>query len=577
MQSNDGSLLPEQPSGIETVGGSAGQFSQWTPGLTERQSNTGLNSQNQGSSWDGGAQSSTPDDGLYHPGRKTAGTQETKKSATDNGLASSGSQGANGWSQDSGQPQAGSAAWGTAGTASGGQWVQGTTSGSTGSNAGQASIEAKSPQTSMTRSGLQATPTPSQAPTPYESSQYEGQNTWGNGNGGQWSSSSSLPQAGAGTPDDGMYHPEYSNTNGQGAQQWTPDDGLYHPDEWSPSSTTKPTSTSSLPENTATQSSPPLSSSSTTSTPTATSNPSNSTTTSTNEAKKLAIPITLGVATAAMAGIILWWLYRKVQDAKAERKRMNTLEEGGYIQGPRLSFFKRRLATLCSYSLSKSATKSTPVAARSSLSISESPCKQCDGHSDASETSSLDETSSRDIEKLQPPEYSSSTESLTPEGHRRGDISMPYNTQKADTCARPRTVTPTSLPGVPEEPEESEEAKEAEEPSPQITPVDSKGAVEEVYTVEISFNPISAKHVELKQGQTARILKEYGDGWALCYLPKSKAEGLAPRAYLSATPVKRQVSSSSNPMQHPQYNVSQFSFSSQSTNLGLDWAQPSSR
>lgn len=192
---------------------------------------------------------------------------------------------------------------------------------------------------------------------------------------------------------------------------------------------------------------------------------------------------------------------------------MNTLEEGGYIQGPRLSFFKRRLATLCSYSLSKSATKSTPVAARSSLSISESPCKQCDGHSDASETSSLDETSSRDIEKLQPPEYSSSTESLTPEGHRRGDISMPYNTQKADTCARPRTVTPTSLPGVPEEPEESKEAKEAEEPSPQITPVDSKGAVEEVYTVEISFNPISAKHVELKQGQTAKILKEYGDGW----------------------------------------------------------------
>lgn len=186
---------------------------------------------------------------------------------------------------------------------------------------------------------------------------------------------------------------------------------------------------------------------------------------------------------------------------------MNTLEEGGYIQGPRPSFFKRSLAKLCSYSLSKSATKPTPVAARSSLSICESPCKQCDGNADVSETSS------RDIEKLQPPEYSSSTESLAPEGHRRGDISMPYNTQNAETCARPRNATPTSLPGVPEEPEESEEAKEAEEPSPQITPVDSKGAVEEVYTVEISFNPISAKHVELKQGQTARILKEYGDGW----------------------------------------------------------------
>ncbi|KAE8307801.1 hypothetical protein BDV41DRAFT_582069 [Aspergillus transmontanensis] len=514
MQSIDGFLPPEQPSGIETAGGSASQFNQGSPGLTERQSNATLNSPNQSPSWDGGAQSSMLDDGLYHPGQKTSGTQETKKWTSDNAVPSSGSQGTNGWSQNSGQSQAGSGAWGTAGTASRGQWAQGTTPGSTGSNAGAAA------------------------------------------------------------PDNGLYHPEQSNTNGQGTQQWTPGDGLYHPGEWSPTSTTKPTSTSSLPESTATQSSTPLSSSSITSKPTATSNPSNSTTTSTNEATKLAIPISLGVASAAMAAIILWWLYRKVKDAKAEKKHINTLEEGGHIQDPRPSSFRRSLATLCDYCLFKSATKPTPVAAHSSLSICESPCKQCDGYSDVSETSSLDETSSRDIEKLQPPGYAASAEMLVPEGHRRGDISMPYNTQRAETCARPRTATPTSLPGVPEEPEESEESGEF---SPPITPVDSKDAVEEVYTVELSFNPISAKHVELKQGQTAKILKKYGDGWALCYIPESRAEGLAPRAYLSATPVKRQVSSSSNLMQHPQYNVSQFSFSSQSTNLGLDGGQSSSR
>ncbi|KAE8336073.1 hypothetical protein BDV24DRAFT_155492 [Aspergillus arachidicola] len=415
MQSIDGFLPLEQPSGIETTGGSANQFNQGSPGITERQSNATLNSPYQSPSWDGGAQSSTPDDGLYHPGQKTSGPQETKKWTTDNG-----------------------------------QWAQGTTSGSTGSNAGAAA------------------------------------------------------------PDNGLYHPEQSNTNGQGTQLWTPGDGLYHPSEWSPTSTTKLTSTSSIPNSPATQSSPPLSSPSITSKPTATSNPSNSTTTSMNEATKLAIPISLGVVSAAMAAIILWWLYRKVKDAKAEKKRINTLEEGDYIQDPRPSSFRRSLATLCDYCLFKSATKPTPVAARSSLSVCESPCKQCDGYSGVSETSSLDETSSRDIEKLQPPEYAASAEMLVPEGHRRADISMPYKTQRAETCARPRTVTPTSLPGVPEEPEESEEAGEF---SPPITPVDSKGAVEEVYMVELSFNPISAKHVELKQGQTAKILKKYGDGW----------------------------------------------------------------
>ena len=81
---------------------------------------------------------------------------------------------------------------------------------------------------------------------------------------------------------------------------------------------------------------------------------------------------------------------------------------------------------------------------------------------------------------------------------------MPYTTQKAETCVRPRTATPTSLPGVPEEPEGSEES------SPQITPVDSQGAV---YSVELSFKPVRVKQIELKQGQTAIISKEYGDGW----------------------------------------------------------------
>ncbi|KAE8322568.1 hypothetical protein BDV39DRAFT_209705 [Aspergillus sergii] len=502
MQSIDGFLPPEQPSGIETAGGSASQFNQGSPGLTERQSIAGLYSP---ASWDGGAQSSTPDDGLYHPGLKTSGTQETKKWTTDNGVSSSGSQGTNGWSRDSGQSQAGSGVWGTAGTASGGQWAQGTTSGRTGSNAGLASIEAKSPQTSTTTSGLQATQTPLRTFTGNASPYYERQNTWGHGNAGQSAPGSSLSQGDAAAPDDGLYHPEQSKTNGQGTQQWTPDDGLYYPGEWSPGSTAKPTSTLSLPESTPTQLSPSLSSSSVTSKPTATNNPSNSSTTnSTHDATKLAIPVSLGVVSAAMAGVILWWLYRKTQAAKAARKRNDTLEEGDSVQDAGPSFFKRSLATLSGYSLFKSARKPTPIADRSSVSIYESPCKQCEGHCEGSETSS------HDIVKLQPPKYAASAEMLVPEGHRRGDISMPYNTQKAETCARPRTTTPTSLPGVPEEPEGSEEAEEF---SPPITPVDSKCAVEEVYTVELSFKPINAKHVELKQGQTAKILKKYGDGW----------------------------------------------------------------
>ncbi|KAE8369201.1 hypothetical protein BDV27DRAFT_166139 [Aspergillus caelatus] len=495
----------EYPKRLDTAGENANRFDQWGPGITQRQSNAGLYSPNQRPSWDRGAQSSTLDDGLYHPGRKTLGGEETKKSAAENGLPSSGYQGTNGWSQDGGVWQPGGGVGGT-----GGQWSQGTTPGNTVANAGQASIEGTSPQSSTTTSSLQATQAasktrPTQTATPSASLGYKGQGTSGNGKGGQSApGSGGLSQAGVAAPDDGLYHPEHSSTNGQGAQQWTPGGELDHPGAWGSGSTTKPISTYSRPESTATHLSPPLSSSSITSSPTATNNPSDSTTTNTHDATKLAVPVSLGAVTAVMAGFILWWLYRRYQATKAARKRNNTLEEGDYTKGTGPSFFKRSFATLCGYSLFKFARKPPRVIAPSFLRIRKRSGNQCEDHLDANDTPSLDETSIHDIEKLQPPEYATSTEMVAPDYHRGGDISMPYTTQKAETCIRPRTATPTSLPGVPEEPEGSEES------SHPITPLDSQGAV---YSVELSFKPVRVKQIELKQGQTAILSKEYGDGW----------------------------------------------------------------
>ncbi|KAE8164558.1 hypothetical protein BDV40DRAFT_286879 [Aspergillus tamarii] len=507
MQSQDAFPSSEQPSDID---GSANQLDERGPDLAQKQSNAGLYSPNQSPSWDGGTQPSTLDDGLYHPGRKTSGSQEAKNSAVENGLSSSGYRGTNAWSRDGSVWQPGVGVGGTAGTASGGQWSQGTTPGNTVPNAGQASIEGTIPHSSTTTSSLQSTQTasktqPAKTATPNASLGYEGQSTSGNGKGGQSApGSGGVSQAGVAAPNDGLYHPEYSSPNGQGAQQWTPGGELNHPGEWGPGSTTKPTSTYSRPESTTTHLSTPLSSSSITSSPTATNNPSDSTTANTHNATKLAVPVSLGAVTAVMAGFILWWLYRRFQAAKAAKKRNNTLEEGDDTKDTGTSFFKRTLATLRAYSLFKSTRKPTGVIAIPSLRISRSSGSQCETHLDANETRSLDETSFHDIEKLQPPEYATSTEMVAPDYHRGGDISMPYTTQKAETCVRPRTATPTSLPGVPEEPEGSEES------SPQITPVDSQGAV---YSVELSFKPVRVKQIELKQGQTAIISKEYGDGW----------------------------------------------------------------
>ncbi|OGM44762.1 hypothetical protein ABOM_007381 [Aspergillus bombycis] len=568
---------------------------------------TGLYSRYQGSSWDGQTQSVTPDDGLYHPGQRGSGDQKTQTSATGNGISYSGqsmtggqwaqssrpdggvsatgqgrpgSQGTNGWSQDGSLSQSGGTGWNTAGTVSGGQWSQGTTPGGSVPNAGQASVGGKQPQAGTATSSLRATQSTSttqlaQTPTPSAGLYLEGQNNVGNGNGGQLSADGSLSQAGVATPDDGLYHPEYANANGQGAQQWTSSDSLYYPGEWSPGSATKPTSTPSRPEGTATQLSSPLPSSSITSKPTATNDSSSSTTTNSHDATKIAVPVSVGVVAAAMAGVILWWLYRKSQAAKAARKRNNSLEEGDYMKDDGPSLLKRSVATLGGYSLFKPSWKRTRVASHASMCIDETPCNKYGDHVEGNETRAPGETNLYDLEKQQPPENTASTETLASEGPRHGDIAKPNPALRDETSSistSTRVCTPPSLPGVPEEPEDHEEH---EAPSRPITPVDSQAAVGEVFSVEIGFTPVNAKQIELKQGQNVTVSKVYDDGWALCHLPESKAEGLAPRACLSASPLQGKISGSGNPMQHSQYNISQFSFSSQSTGLCLDGGQPS--
>ncbi|GAB1200372.1 hypothetical protein APSETT444_009743 [Aspergillus pseudonomiae] len=473
----------------------------------------------QGSWWDGQTQSATPDDGLYHPGQTASGDQNAQTSAAGNGLSYSGQNVTGGqWAEPS---RSDGGVYGTGQGRPGGQganaWSQGTTSGGSVQNPGQASVSGQQPQASTTTSGLQATQSTSttqlaQTPTPNASLYLEGQNTGGNGNGGQLAADGSLSQAGVATPDDGLYHPEHANANGQGAQQWTPSDGLYHPDGWNPGSVTNPTSTNSRPDGTGTRLSSPSPTSSITSKPTAPSDSSSSTTTNPNAATKIAVPVSVGVVAAAMVGVILWWLYRRSQAAKAARKRNSSLEAGDYMKDDGPSLFKRSVAALGGYSLFKPSWKRTRVASHSSMCSGESSCNNYGDHVEWNESSAPGEANLYNLEKLQP-ENTASTEVLAPEGPRDRDITKPTPTLRVETSSistSTRVSTPPSLPGVPEEPEQH---GKHEEPSPQITPVDSKAAMGEVFSVDISFTPSNAKHIELKQGQTVTVSKVYDDGW----------------------------------------------------------------
>ncbi|KAE8406595.1 hypothetical protein BDV37DRAFT_292136 [Aspergillus pseudonomiae] len=444
---------------MQSEGASAGRYSRY-----------------QGPSWDGQTQSATPDDGLYHPGQTASGDQHAQTSATGNGLSYSGQ----------------GAALEAKGRMHG---RKGTTSGGSVQNPGPASVSGQQPQASTTTSGLQATQSTSttqlaQTPTPTASLYLEGQNTGGNRNGGQLAADGSPSQAGVATPDDGLYHPEHANANGQGAQQWTPSDGLYHPDGWNPGSVTNPTSTNSRPDGTGTQLSSPSPTSSITSKPTATNDSSSSNTTNPNAATKIAVPVSVGVVAAAMVGVILWWLYRKSQAAKAARKRNSSLEEGDYMKDDGPSLLERSVAALGGYSLFKPSWKRTRVASHSSMRSGESSCNKYGDHVEWNESRAPGEANLYDLEKLQPPENTASTEVLAPEGPRDRDITKPTPTLRVETSSistSTRVCTPPSLP----------------EPSPPITPVDSKAAMGEVFSVEI----------KLKQGQTVTVSKVYDDGW----------------------------------------------------------------
>ncbi|KNG87068.1 hypothetical protein ANOM_005688 [Aspergillus nomiae NRRL 13137] len=463
---------------MQSEGASAGRYSRY-----------------QGSSWNGQTQSLRRM--MVYTTRGVTGGQWAEPSRSDGGVYGTGQ----------GRP--------------GGQgmnaWSQGTTSGGNVQNPGQASVSGQQPQASTTTSGLQATQSTSttqlaQTPTPNASLYLEGQNTGGNGNGGQLAADGSLSQAGVATPDDGLYHPEHANANDQGAQQWTPSDGLYHPDGWNPGSVTNPTSTNSRPDGTGTQLSSPSPTSSITSKPTATNDSSSSTTTNPNAATKIAVPVSVGVVAAAMVGVILWWLYRKSQAAKAARKRNSSLEEGDYMKDDGPSLLKRSVAALGGYSLFKPSWKRTRVASHSSMCSGESSCNKYGDHVEWNESRAPGEANLYDLEKLQP-ENTASTEVLALEGPRDRDITKPTPTLRVETSSistSTRVCTPPSLPGVPEEPEQHEKH---EEPSPPITPVDSKAAMGEVFSVEISFTPANAKHIELKQGQTVTVSKVYDDGW----------------------------------------------------------------
>jgi hypothetical protein len=59
-----------------------------------------------------------------------------------------------------------------------------------------------------------------------------------------------------------------------------------------------------------------------------------------------------------------------------------------------------------------------------------------------------------------------------------------------------------------------------------------------VYRIQLNFNPSMQDELELIQGQLVRMLHEYDDGWALCMRMDRTQQGVVPRTCLSKHPVK---------------------------------------
>ncbi|KAG0154866.1 hypothetical protein PDIDSM_437 [Penicillium digitatum] len=58
-----------------------------------------------------------------------------------------------------------------------------------------------------------------------------------------------------------------------------------------------------------------------------------------------------------------------------------------------------------------------------------------------------------------------------------------------------------------------------------------------VYRVQMDFNPSMDDELELRSGALVRMVYEYDDGWALCMRLNSPQQGVVPRSCLSARPV----------------------------------------
>ncbi|KAF9884577.1 hypothetical protein FE257_001461 [Aspergillus nanangensis] len=98
-----------------------------------------------------------------------------------------------------------------------------------------------------------------------------------------------------------------------------------------------------------------------------------------------------------------------------------------------------------------------------------------------------------------------------------------------------------------------------------MTGMSSFTGAPKLHRVEINFNPVSARHVELHEGQLALVLQAYNNKWARCYIPDQEHAGLAPRACLSPSPV---CSTENRSPMSP--NSSSQSVSGSSTSMSLE-------
>ncbi|KAJ5182387.1 hypothetical protein N7492_000003 [Penicillium capsulatum] len=64
----------------------------------------------------------------------------------------------------------------------------------------------------------------------------------------------------------------------------------------------------------------------------------------------------------------------------------------------------------------------------------------------------------------------------------------------------------------------------------------------DIYHVDIGFEPHSKGHMSLQEGESVIITQVLEDGWVHCQKVGSQQEGLVPRAFLSAWPMRRVVS-----------------------------------